>query len=230
LKFRFQREAVGPVGRFVSAAGFDPFFRQRQAAALMVLQGRRPRVLVVDNYDSFTYNLVQCLESLGAQCLVRHNDETSVRDALAVEPDGVLISPGPGAPDDAGVTLELIGALAGSRPMLGVCLGHQAIAQAFGARVERAAAPVHGKTSLVSHDGRGVFHGLPSPFEATRYHSLLVARPSLPPAFEVSAETDDGQVMGLRHRRWPLEGVQFHPESILTEQGPRLVQNWLSSL
>jgi anthranilate synthase/aminodeoxychorismate synthase-like glutamine amidotransferase len=196
----------------------------------MVLQGRRPRVLVIDNYDSFTYNLVQCLESLGAECLVRHNDEIRVRDALALEPDGVLISPGPGAPDDAGVTLELVEALAGSRPMLGVCLGHQAIAQAFGARVERAAAPVHGKTSLISHDGRGVFHGLPCPFEATRYHSLLVARPSIPVAFEISAETDDGQVMGLRHRELPLEGVQFHPESILTAQGPRLVQNWLSSL
>ena len=196
----------------------------------MVLAGRRPRVLVVDNYDSFTYNLVQCLESLGAECLVRQNDATSVRDALGLQPDGVLISPGPGAPNEAGVTLELIEALATSLPILGVCLGHQAIAQAFGARVERAPAPVHGKTSLVSHDGRGVFHGLPSPFEATRYHSLLVARSSVPAVFDVSAETADGQVMGLRHRQLRLESVQFHPESILTEQGPRLVQNWLSSL
>ena len=187
-------------------------------------------MLVVDNYDSFTYNLVQCLESLGAECLVRQNDATSVRDALGLQPDGVLISPGPGAPNEAGVTLELIEALATSLPILGVCLGHQAIAQAFGARVERAPAPVHGKTSLVSHDGRGVFHGLPSPFEATRYHSLLVARSSVPAVFDVSAETADGQVMGLRHRQLRLESVQFHPESILTEQGPRLVQNWLSSL
>jgi anthranilate synthase/aminodeoxychorismate synthase-like glutamine amidotransferase len=191
---------------------------------------RPRRVLVIDNYDSFTYNLVQCLLALGAQCLVRKNDATSVSDVRASDPDGVLISPGPGAPSDAGVTLHLIQALAGSLPMLGVCLGHQAIAQAFGGRIERAAKPIHGKTSPVSHDGRGVFRGLPSPLDATRYHSLLVARTSVPGAFEVSAETATGEVMGLRHRELPLEGVQFHPESILTEHGPQLVQNWLSSL
>ena len=191
---------------------------------------RLPHVLVVDNYDSFTYNLVQCLLALGATCAVCHNDATSVADVVRAKPDGILISPGPGTPSDAGVTLELIRALAGSIPMLGVCLGHQALAQAFGARIERASSPVHGKTSRVSHDGRGVFHGLPSPFDATRYHSLLVAPDSLPEAFEVSAQASGGEIMGLRHRELPLEGVQFHPESILTEHGPQLVQNWLSSL
>jgi len=188
------------------------------------------RILVVDNYDSFTYNLVQCLLSLGAECVVRHNDATSVADARQQKPDGVLISPGPGAPGDAGVTLELIAALAGSVPMLGVCLGHQALAQAFGARIERAPEPVHGKTSRVHHDGRGVFRALPSPFQATRYHSLLVEPSSLPVGFQISAETEDGQIMGLRQPELRLESVQFHPESILTEHGPQLMQNWLSSL
>lgn len=191
---------------------------------------RLPHVLVVDNYDSFTYNLVQCLLGLGARCEVRHNDATSVSDVSAAKPDGILISPGPGAPSDAGVTLELIQALAGSVPMLGVCLGHQALAQAFGARVERAATPVHGKTSPVLHDGRGVFGGLPSPFSATRYHSLVVAPDSLPAGFERSASTAEGELMGLRQPELRLEGVQFHPESILTEHGAKLVQNWLSSL
>ncbi len=189
-----------------------------------------PRVLVVDNYDSFTYNLVQCLMSLGAECLVRPNDATSIADVLTSRPDGLVISPGPGAPDGAGVTLSLIAGLAGSLPMLGVCLGHQAIAQAFGARVGRAPAPVHGKTSAIVHDGRGIFSNLPLPFEATRYHSLAVERATLPPSLEVSAETADGTIMGLRHRELRVEGVQFHPESILTDCGPQLVQNWLSSL
>jgi len=189
-------------------------------------------VLVVDNYDSFTYNLVQCLLALGAECVVRANDAISVGEfgEAQAKPDGVLISPGPGAPGDAGVTLELIRALAGSVPMLGVCLGHQALAQAFGARIERARAPVHGKTSPVSHDGRGVFRELPSPFIATRYHSLLVEPSSVPAGFEVSARTADGEIMGLRQPALRLEGVQFHPESILTEHGAKLVQNWLSSL
>jgi anthranilate synthase/aminodeoxychorismate synthase-like glutamine amidotransferase len=190
-----------------------------------------PRVLVVDNYDSFTYNLVQCLRALGAECDVRLNDEVEVAaltdDAL---PDGVLVSPGPGAPEQAGVSLELIRALAGKRPILGVCLGHQAIAQAFGARVERAERPMHGKTSAVMHDGRGVFAGLPTPLRATRYHSLRVAADSLPEALEMTASTPEGELMGLRHRELQLEGLQFHPESILTEHGPRLVQNWLRSL
>lgn len=189
-----------------------------------------PRVLVVDNYDSFTYNLVQCLQALGATCDVRLNDRVSVAEVAQAHPDGILISPGPGAPQDAGVTLELIEALAASHKMLGVCLGHQAIAQAFGARVQPAPAPLHGKTSRVLHDGRGVFRGLPEAFEATRYHSLVVAGQGLPAVLEVSARAEGGAVMGLRHRELPLEGVQFHPESILTEQGARLVQNWLGSL
>jgi para-aminobenzoate synthetase component II len=189
-----------------------------------------PRVLVVDNYDSFTYNLVQCLMSLGAQCLVRSNDATSVADVVEQRPDGLLLSPGPGTPEAAGVTLQLLRALSGRLPILGVCLGHQALALAFGGGVERAPTPVHGKTSEVRHDGRGVFRNLPSPFRATRYHSLLVTRRDLPPPLEVSAETAGGEIMGLRHRELPLEGVQFHPESILTDYGPQLVQNWLTSL
>jgi para-aminobenzoate synthetase component 2 len=196
----------------------------------MASSDRPVRVLVVDNYDSFTYNLVQCLTALGALCLVRANDATTVSDVLLARPDGVLISPGPGAPDAAGVTLGLIEALAGKLPILGVCLGHQAIAQAFGGRIERAPEPVHGKTSLIRHDGHGLFRDVPSPLEATRYHSLLVARESLPAAFVVSAETDSGEIMGLRHRELPIEGLQFHPESILTEHGPQVVQNWLSDL
>jgi anthranilate synthase component 2 len=191
---------------------------------------RPPRVLVVDNYDSFTFNLVQCLSALGADCTVVENDRTSVAEVRAAQVDGVLISPGPGAPEGAGISLELIRELGGSLPILGVCLGHQAIACAFGGRVSRAVAPVHGKVSSVTHDGRGVFRGLPSPFEATRYHSLLVERDSLPGELEVSAHTSSGEIMGLRHRALPLEGVQFHPESILTQHGAQLVQNWLTCL
>jgi anthranilate synthase/aminodeoxychorismate synthase-like glutamine amidotransferase len=191
---------------------------------------RSPRVLVVDNYDSFTYNLVQCLLALGASCFVRPNDQVTVASVREAGPDGLLISPGPGTPEEAGASLELIGALAGHLPIFGVCLGHQAVAVAFGARVTRAPMPVHGKTSAIAHDGRGVFRELPSPFEATRYHSLLVERADLPEVLEISAQTPTGEVMGLRHRQLPVESVQFHPESILTEQGPRLVQNWLSSL
>jgi anthranilate synthase/aminodeoxychorismate synthase-like glutamine amidotransferase len=189
-----------------------------------------PRVLVVDNYDSFTFNLVQYLRAAGADCTVVENDRTSVAEVRALRPDGLLISPGPGAPEGAGVTLALIRELAGLVPILGVCLGHQAIAQAFGARVSRSGAPVHGKVSSVTHDGRGVLLGVPSPFAATRYHSLLVEPEGLPEVLEVSARTSAGEIMGLRHRRLAVEGLQFHPESILTEHGPRLVQNWLSSL
>lgn len=189
-----------------------------------------PRVLVVDNYDSFTFNLVQYLRAAGADCTVVENDRATVDQLRALAPDGLVISPGPGAPEGAGVTVALIRELAGVVPMLGVCLGHQAIAQAFGARVSRSGAPVHGKVSSVTHDGRGVLRGVPSPFAATRYHSLLVEPESLPDVLEISARTSSGEIMGLRHRQLPIEGLQFHPESILTEHGPQLVQNWLSSL
>jgi anthranilate synthase/aminodeoxychorismate synthase-like glutamine amidotransferase len=189
-----------------------------------------PRVLVVDNYDSFTYNLVQCLRALGAACEVQLSDQLSTASVLTSPPDGVLISPGPGSPEHAGVSVELVRALAGKLPILGVCLGHQVIALALGGRVVPASVPVHGKTSRIVHDGQGLFRGLPSYFDATRYHSLLVARQGLPDDLEVSAHTPDGEVMAVRHRRFALEGLQFHPESILTEHGPQLVQNWLVSL
>jgi len=189
-----------------------------------------PHVLVVDNYDSFTFNLVQYLKAAGADCTVLENDRTSVAEIRTMRPDGLLISPGPGAPEAAGITLALIRELAGLVPMLGVCLGHQAIAQAFGARVYRSGSPVHGKVSSVTHDGRGVLRGVPSPFAATRYHSLLVEPDGLPEVLEISARTSAGEIMGLRHRHLAIEGLQFHPESILSEHGPRLVQNWLSSL
>ena len=187
-------------------------------------------VLVVDNYDSFTFNLVQCLEALGARCRVSLNDELDLESLAASPPDGVLVSPGPGSPNQAGVSLALVRSWAGKVPIFGVCLGHQVIAQAFGATVERAERPIHGKTSAVLHDGQGLFAGLSRPFLATRYHSLCVASGDLPAALEITATTPEGEVMGLRHRELALEGVQFHPESILTEHGPRLVQNWLRSL
>jgi anthranilate synthase/aminodeoxychorismate synthase-like glutamine amidotransferase len=186
-----------------------------------------PRVLVIDNYDSFTFNLVQYLGELGAAVDVFKNDGIDVAGIRTHAPDGVLISPGPCTPNEAGVSLELLGALSGAMPILGVCLGHQAIGQAFGGRVVRAARLMHGKTSPILHDGRGVFDGLPSPFEATRYHSLLVERASLPSCLEVSAWTAEGEIMGLRHREMDVEGVQFHPESVLTSEGKRLVGNWL---
>jgi anthranilate synthase component II len=187
-----------------------------------------PRVLVIDNYDSFVYNLVQYLGELGAEPLVHRHDELSVAELVALEPDAVLISPGPGTPDDAGVSNEVITAFAGVVPVLGVCLGHQCIGQVYGGRVVRAPQVMHGKTSLIRHDGAGVFAGLPAPLEATRYHSLIVERSSLPDCLEVTAETDDGIVMGLRHRQLPVEGVQFHPESILTAGGHDLLRNFLA--
>jgi anthranilate synthase component 2 len=187
-----------------------------------------PRVLVIDNYDSFVYNLVQYLGELGAEPLVHRHDELSVPELVALEPDAVLISPGPGTPDGAGVSNEVVTTFAGSVPVLGVCLGHQCIGQVYGGRVVRAPQVMHGKTSLIRHEGAGVFAGLPTPLEATRYHSLIVERSSLPDCLEITAETDDGIVMGLRHRQLQVEGVQFHPESILTAGGHDLLGNFLA--
>ena len=186
-----------------------------------------PRILVVDNYDSFVYNLVQYLGELGADPVVHRHDELSIDEIVGLGPDGVLISPGPGRPEDAGLSNEVIRRFAGARPVLGVCLGHQCIGQVYGGEVVRAPAIMHGKTSLVHHDGSGVFAGLPDPFEATRYHSLVVDPGSVPAELEVTAWTDDGVVMGLRHREHDVEGVQFHPESILTASGHDLLRNFL---
>jgi anthranilate synthase component 2 len=186
------------------------------------------RVLVVDNYDSFVYNLVQYLGELGAEPVVHRCDQLTLDDADAIEPDGVLISPGPGTPADAGMSNDLIRHFAGRVPVLGVCLGHQCIGEVYGGRIVRAADVMHGKTSLVRHHDTGVFEGLPNPLEATRYHSLVVDRDSVPDELEITAEGDDGVVMGLRHREHDVEGVQFHPESILTAGGHDLLRNFLS--
>jgi para-aminobenzoate synthetase component II len=187
-------------------------------------------ILVIDNYDSFTYNLVQYLGELGEDVVVRRNDEISLTEVEADLPQSILISPGPGCPDDAGISLQLIEHLGGRVPILGVCLGHQAIGQVFGGRVVRAGKVVHGKDSAVFHDGNSIFQGLESPFRAGRYHSLVVERESLPSCLEVSAETSDGVIMGLRHREKKIEGVQFHPESILTQEGRKLLANFLALL
>jgi anthranilate synthase/aminodeoxychorismate synthase-like glutamine amidotransferase len=186
-----------------------------------------PRVLVIDNYDSFVYNLVQYLGELGAEPIVYRNDELSVDDALALDVDCILLSPGPGRPEDAGIMLDLIRAGAGVKPIFGVCLGHQAIGHVFGGDVVRARELMHGKTSLVNHHDVGVFAGLPNPLVATRYHSLVVEPSTVPDCLEVTATTDDGTIMGLRHRDFPIEGVQFHPESILTAAGHDLLRNFL---
>ena len=183
--------------------------------------------LLIDNYDSFTYNLWHYLCELGATVTVKRNDALSAVAALALAPQGIILSPGPSDPDHAGICLELI-RRAGSVPILGVCLGHQAIGQACGGRVLRAPAPMHGKLSTIRHDGSGVFAGLPADFSATRYHSLVVERASLPPALRVTAETEDGLIMGLAHRERPLHGVQFHPESIASESGHALLANFLA--
>jgi anthranilate synthase component 2 len=184
--------------------------------------------LLIDNYDSFTYNLVHYLGELGAEIAVRRNDAVSVEEALAIGADGIVLSPGPCDPDRAGICLDLIAAAAGRRPILGVCLGHQCIGQAFGGRIVRAPAPMHGKVSRILHRGTDVFAGIPSPFEATRYHSLIIARESLPDSLEVTAETEDGLIMGVRHRTHPVYGVQFHPESIASEHGHGLLKNFLT--
>lgn len=185
------------------------------------------RILVIDNYDSFVYNLVQYLGELGAEPIVVRNDELTVEDAVAVNPDGVLLSPGPGRPEDAGILCAAITAFAGKTPVFGVCLGHQAIGHVFGGKVVRAPELVHGKTSMITHEGLGVFAGLDSPLAATRYHSLVVERESLPSSLEVTASTSDGMIMGMRHREFDVEGVQFHPESVLTQHGHDLVRNFL---
>ena len=183
------------------------------------------RVFVLDNYDSFTFNLVQYLGELGADLEVKRNDVVGIADVAKYAPDAVVISPGPGVPADAGISIALVRWCDEAQvPLLGVCLGHQAIAEAFGGKVVRAERIMHGKTSSVFHEGHGVLRGLPSPFEATRYHSLVVDETSLPDEIEVTARTDDGVVMGLRHREAPLEGVQFHPESILTKEGMQLLR------
>ncbi len=186
-------------------------------------------ILVLDNYDSFTYNLVQYLGELGAEMRVARNDALTVDDVARLDPTGIVISPGPGNPDGAGITLGVIRRFHPIVPILGVCLGHQAIGQAFGGTVARARRQMHGKTSRIRHDGRGVFAGLEPDFEATRYHSLVVLERGLPAELEVTARsTDDGEIMGLRHRHHPVEGVQFHPESILTDQGKALLKNFLA--
>jgi anthranilate synthase component II len=187
-------------------------------------------LLMIDNYDSFTYNLVQYLGELGAELCVYRNDAITVDEVERLAPAGLVVSPGPGTPREAGISVPLIRRCAERIPILGVCLGHQAIGEVFGGVVERAPVPVHGKTAWIQHDGRGVFAGLASPFEATRYHSLVVRRAGLPACFEVSAESEDGLVMGLRHRTLPVEGVQFHPESILTVSGKALLGNFLARL
>ena len=185
------------------------------------------RILVVDNYDSFVYNLVQYLQQLGAECLVRRNDEVTTADLDELQIDGVLLSPGPGVPAQAGVSEAMISSCAGRLPVLGVCLGHQAIAEVFGGVVDRAEELLHGRTSMVRHDGKGVLAGLPQPFTATRYHSLAVVDGTVPAELEVTARTEGGVIMGLRHRDYPIEGVQFHPESVLTQGGHRMLANWL---
>ncbi|WP_199624072.1 aminodeoxychorismate/anthranilate synthase component II [Paenibacillus alkalitolerans] len=184
-------------------------------------------ILVIDNYDSFTYNLVQYLGDLGEEVVVRRNDEIDLQDVQALRPDHILLSPGPCTPNEAGISLAVIERFKGEIPILGVCLGHQAIGQAFGGDVVRADKLMHGKTSPILHDGRTIFGGVPSPFTATRYHSLIVKRETLPDCLEISAETSEGEIMGLRHKEYRVEGVQFHPESIITEHGLTLLRNFV---
>ena len=184
-------------------------------------------ILLIDNYDSFTWNLYQYFCELGAEVLVRRNDALTLEEIAALAPEKIVISPGPCTPNEAGISLAVIRHYAGKTPLLGVCLGHQAIAQAFGATIVRAAQVMHGKTSLIEHNGEGVFQGLNNPLTVTRYHSLVIDPPTLPPEFIVTARSASAEIMGIRHRDWDLEGVQFHPESILSEQGHQLLENFL---
>ncbi|MDQ2885579.1 MAG: aminodeoxychorismate/anthranilate synthase component II [Chloroflexota bacterium] len=184
-------------------------------------------LLLIDNYDSFTYNLYQYLSELGAEVEVRRNDQVTLDEIEAMQPAQIVVSPGPCTPNEAGLSCKIIETFGPRIPLLGVCLGHQAIGQVFGGRVIRAPEPMHGKTSLMYHQEQGVFQGLPSPFEANRYHSLIVERSTLPDELEITANTADGLIMGLRHRRYPVEGVQFHPESIMTPAGKHLLRNFL---
>jgi anthranilate synthase/aminodeoxychorismate synthase-like glutamine amidotransferase len=184
-------------------------------------------LLVIDNYDSFTYNLVQLFGELKVDSVVRRNDEISLPDIKRLNPERICISPGPGRPENAGISAEVIRAFGPSTPMLGVCLGHQCIAQVFGGEIVRAARLMHGKTSAIRHNGENIFANIPQPLQATRYHSLIVRRETLPDVLEVTAETEEGEIMGLRHREFPLHGVQFHPESILTAEGQKLLANFL---
>jgi len=187
-------------------------------------------ILMIDNYDSFTYNLVQYLGQLGEEVVVRRNDEITLAEIEDMKPEAIFLSPGPCSPQEAGITVDIVRAFHKGIPILGVCLGHQAIASAFGARVVRAGRIMHGKISPILNDGRTIFEGLASPFPAGRYHSLIVERETLPDCLEISAETAEGEIMGLRHRRWPVEGIQFHPESILTPGGKRIIKNFLKLL
>jgi len=184
-------------------------------------------ILVIDNYDSFTYNLVQYLGEMGQQLKVFRNDKVTVDELEALKPDRVVISPGPCTPKEAGISVDAIKRFAGRVPILGVCLGHQSIGYAFGGEIVRARTLMHGKTSMIHHDGEGVFSGLPNPFEATRYHSLVIRRETIPECLQITAETDDREIMGVRHREYPIEGVQFHPESILTKEGKALLANFI---
>jgi para-aminobenzoate synthetase component 2 len=192
-------------------------------------EGRADMILVIDNYDSFTYNLVQYLGELGKEMVVKRNNQVTIREIENLSPNYVMISPGPCTPNEAGISLEAIRHFAGQIPIFGVCLGHQAIAQAFGGKIVRAKKQMHGKTSAIFHDGRTIFKDLPNPFVATRYHSLIVEKSSLPACFEISAWTEEGEIMAIRHRSYWIEGVQFHPESILTESGKKLLSNFFNT-
>lgn len=186
-------------------------------------------IVMIDNYDSFTFNLVQYLAEMGERLVVIRNDELTVKDVMNMKPDRIVISPGPGRPEDAGISIDLIKEAAGAIPVLGVCLGHQSIGEAFGGKVIHAGILVHGKTSQIFHDGKTIFSGIPNPFTATRYHSLIVEKETLPSCLEISAETQDGLIMAVRHREFPVEGVQFHPESILTSEGKAILRNFLGA-